>query len=630
MQFLSSLLLAVAQTALAGPYQLSSPDGQATVNLSYSDTKLTYSFSWQGVPLVEPSVISLTQQPNYSVIGVETNYINRTWKPVWGSYSEVHDHCNQLVLKLDDNNLRIDLICQVYNDGIGFRFMVPAQASLANKKIHYSFDSQMMGDFEAYAPRGENEPFGPVRLSKLALENSRPKSMPVVMDSGNGQWLAILESDLYSADLFKHAEFGIPTDSQTISILTKAIAKGKKLVTPWRVMLFGNSPGDLVNSTVPLSLAAPCKLQDTHWIKPGKGLWDWRIHGYHNGEFEYGINTQSYLRIIDFAAEYGIEYFTIDDHWFTIGDDGQLITEPKVDMPKVIAYAKENGVAVVLYYDRKKAVGKKLIEDKRLFAYFKELGAAGLKYGFMGPNVPFSRSAIEGSAEEQLLIFFHDGPVPMTGVQRTLPNMVSREYCHAQQDSRRAFSPSGFLKMAMVNALAGPLDQANGNFGIKSINAGERKKGPRKKNSYVSTVVSEVARCLVISSGLITLPDAPEEYRKKADLFEFLRQMPATWDESRVINSRMGEYITTIRRSGESWFVGSVNNETPRSIIIALDFVDPSRTYDVTLFEDTEESHGINNPEDYEILSKILKAGDVVTARMAAGGGHAMILRPAE
>jgi len=246
----------------------------------------------------------------------------------------------------------------------------------------------------------------------------------------------------------------------------------------------------------------------------------------------------------------------------------------------------------------------------------------------MGNKADFTRNAINAAAENKLLLNFHDGPCPMTGVQRTMPNLVTREYCHAQQDGRRAFTPESFLKMAMVNALIGPLDQANGNFGIKSINAGERAKGPRKKDSYISTVTSEVARTLVVFSGVITLPDAPEEYMKKKDLFEFLKNMPATWDDTRVLNSKMGEYITVARRTGDAWYVGSVNDQTTRTLEVTLGFLEAGCSYEVTLYQDTSDSHGVDNPEAYEIKTTTVKSVDVIRAKMASGGGHAMILRP--
>ena len=183
--------------------------------------------------------------------------------------------------------------------------------------------------------------------------------------------------------------------------------------------------------------------------------------------------------------------------------------------------------------------------------------------------------------------------------------------------------------MAMVNALTGPLDQANGAYGLNGINAGERERGPKAHGSYNSTVVSETARLLVIFSGLICLPDAPEEYAKKADLFEFIRRMPpATWDDTRIFNSRVGESITTARRSGQEWFIGSVINERGGELLIPLDFLAPGVNYDATFYEDAPDNHYINNREAYRIRSGTVASRDTIKARLAPGGGHCIWIRP--
>jgi alpha-glucosidase len=137
-----------------------------------------------------------------------------------------------------------------------------------------------------------------------------------------------------------------------------------------------------------------------------------------------------------------------------------------------------------------------------------------------------------------------------------------------------------------------------------------------------------VARCLVIPTGLVTLPDAPEEYLKKADLFEFLKLMPESWDDSRVINSKTGEYITVARRSGDTWFVGSVNDQQAKTLKVKLDFLDPKTTYEAILFQDATDAHGVKNPEAYEIKKQTVRQGGVISAKLAVGGGHAIILQP--
>ncbi len=624
-QTLALLAGLAAANVSAASFPVKSPDGRAVVTVDCSDSALSYSLAWKGEKLVETSAISLVDGASYEIIGSETKAIDETWKPTWGQSSEIRDHCQQLTLQLKASGLRVDLVCQVYDDGVGIRFAVPAQAGWAKKALKYQFECQVAGDYNAYGGAAGGVPPGPIPSSTLGKGKGRIGGVPFIMDTAKGSWMALLESDLFSAELFPAGKLGVKPKTTSVQMTANATATDKGFLTPWRVILLGEQAGNLIENNVALNLAAPCQIKDTSWIQTGLGLWDWRVHGYDNGDFKYGIDTRSFLRYIDFCAAQGIPFFTIDDYWFLSAKDGKMKVSPEVDMPKVMAHAKEKGVGIMLYYDRKKGD----FGDGTLFKHYADLGAIGMKYGFMGNKADFTRAAIRSAAENQLMIFFHDGPTPMTGVERTMPNMISREYCHGQQDSRSAFLPSTFVKMAMINALTGPLDMSNGNFGLAGINAGEREKGPKKQHSYISTVVSEVARCLIIPSALVTLPDAPEEYLKKADLFAFLQAMPATWDETRVLHGKIGDYITTARRTGDTWFVGSVNNEkAARSLEIKLDFLQPGVTYEAALFMDAPETDGVKNPEAYKVAKQTVKQGDVITAKMALGGGHAMILKP--
>ena len=613
---LLALVFCCRCNASGAEHEIRSPDGKVTARLICEDSRLSYSLSWNEREIFKNSALSLAPNAEYSVMGAETNSVNTTWETVWGQFSSVHDRCEQMVLKVDASGIQADLICRVYNDGVGFRFVVPEQQVTPNKPVSFVCEYNSDKAFKGWFPNGEREPIGPEPFG-----SGGRRKMPAVIDAGRGVFLGLLESDLYTA---KGSRTAVLSGSQSES---KATLTRKGMVTPWRVILLGTQPGALLTSTVPLNLAAECKIEDTSWIKAGKSLWDWRVHGYQAGDFTYGINTASYMRFIDFAAENNIRYFLIDDSWFKKVENGKLIIKPEVDLKKIMDYAKSKAVDIILYYDRHKG---KSLGDKALFKLYSEFGASGVKYGFMGDNALFTRTAVEETAANRLLVDFHDNPCPMTGISRTLPNALTREFCHSQQDCRKAFTPTAFLKMAMINALSGPIDQCNGAYGLDGINNGERQKGPLKKNSYNSTVVSETARTLVISSGLIILPDAPEEYEKKADLFEFIEEMPATWDESRVINSKIGEHITTARRTGDQWFVGSVINEQGGVLRMPLDFLQKGKKYTVTFYEDAPDTHYIKNRESCQIRKGQVSSKDIIEAKMAPGGGHCIWIRPTE
>ncbi|MGJ8643789.1 MAG: glycoside hydrolase family 97 catalytic domain-containing protein [Luteolibacter sp.] len=610
------VLLSVSHS-FAAPVEVQSPDGEILVSFDLEKGELNYSVSKDGQPIVGESKLEIIAGAKMALVDQSISENDTSWQPTWGQFSTIRDHHHELTLKLIAGDMPVTLLCRVFDTGVGFRFVLPEESE--GKGLTFYTTYSLAEEEGYYSPKGEQGVAGPMRRDEL-----KKISVPMVLERKDGSALAVLESDIYSADGFGSMGMNYNSEKEFVVSTSKAKSSGAGQVTPWRVILLDDAIGDLTVNAVALNLAAPCKLEDTSWIKPGKGLWDWRVHGYDNGDFVYGIDTRSYLRFIDFCADQGIQYFTVDDHWFKSAKDGEMVVAPEVDIEKVMAYAKEKGVKIKLYYDRKKGN----YGDETLFDYYSGLGASGIKYGFMGNSPSFTRSAMEAAAEHKMVINFHDGPVPMAGVERTLPNLISREYCHAQQDSRRAFTPETFLKTVMVNALVGPLDMANGNFGLNSINAGERQKGPKKKNSYISTVVSEVARTLVTYSGLITLPDAPEEYLKKADLFEFLKLKPATWDDTKVLNAEIGKVITIARRTGDTWFVGSVNDQSERTLEVPLDFLEEGKTYEVTLYEDAADAHGVNNPEAYEITTKTVKHGDVISAKMVFGGGHAMILRP--
>lgn len=602
----------------AAPATVQSPDGEIEASFELKDGLLFYSVSKGGEPVIGASQLEIISKAKMTFVDKSVRENDSSWKPTWGQFSTIRDHHNELTLEMKAGDMPVTLLCRAFDTGVGVRFVL-SNESKDKGLAFYSAYRLLEKEGDYFSPKGESGVSGPLKLNEL-----KGVKVPLVLERKDGVAIAVLESDIYSAAGFGAAKMHYNQELQALVSTNKATSSGAGQVTPWSVILIGNSIGDLTVNTVTLNLAAPCVLEDTSWIEPGKGLWDWRVHGYKVGDFVYGINTESCMRFIDFCSEQGLEYFTLDDHWFKSAMDGKMVVAPEVDIEKIMSYAKKKGVKIKLYYDRKKGN----FGDDMLFSHYSGLGASGMKYGFMGNKTDFTRSAIEAAAKYKMVINFHDGPVPMAGIERTLPNLISREYCHAQQDSRRAYTPETFLKMVMVNALIGPLDMANGNFGINSINAGERQKGPRKKNTYISTVTSEVARTLVVYSGLITLPDAPEEYLKKADLFEFLKVMPATWDDTKVLNAKIDSYITIARRSGDAWFVGSVNNQTERSLEVTLDFLDAGKRYEATLYQDTPDSHGLNNPEVYEINTTTVTRGDVIKAKMAVGGGHAMILKP--
>ncbi|KQC31832.1 alpha-glucosidase [Flagellimonas eckloniae] len=618
-------------------FQINSPNDKIAVVIHNLEGKITYSLLSMGDTLVKPSEFSIFPDKSAKIMAVQNRSENSKWKPTWGQFSEFNDNYNELMLDVEYNQVKTKLYVRLYDQGVGLRYEIEdyKEEDQATFLCQYQLNSGQV----IYSANREHEPLGPLELDeykKAVMPNAKEAHntvgeklkiyIPIIVEQPNTPYLSLLESDLFSAKGFESMKIGYDEERGSLVSSHKTELEGGKLITPWRVILVNDKVGDLVVNPVTMNLAAPLALEDDSWVKPGITLWDWRVHGYTADDgFQYGITTESYKRFIDFQKEMGIGYFLIDDFWYKHVSKGHFELSDHLNLQEVIDYANDMGTDLLLYYDNRHGS----YGNDELFPYYESLGMKGMKYGFMGDNAKFTRMAVQKGAESHLLMDFHDGPVPMTGIERTYPNAVSKEYCHAQQDRRAAFTPEAFVKMALINAIQGPLDMNNGAFDLTGINRGEREKGPREQGSYISTVTSEAARTLIIYAGLVCITDAPEAYMEKADLFEFIQKLPiGKWDESRVLNAKMGEYITTARSHNGEWFVGSVHDQKGGVLNIPLDFLKDGVTYDVTYYEDTDETHCVTNPEAYQVRTGTAKKGDIVKAKIAPGGGHCMWIRP--
>ncbi|QQE11544.1 glycoside hydrolase family 97 catalytic domain-containing protein [Planctomycetota bacterium] len=638
------LLIALFTTTntWAARYSVQSPNENLIVSISIEDNSVSYQLRSKGRVLIDRSSISLDgQQLTYSN-RVITRKSNKIWKQVYGQQSEFRDHYNENVWSVRHNRTgaKGQFIVRVYDRGMAFRFEFANNLKLKNQKFSFVNEYKLDNDSVLYYPDGEFEPIGPVKINEYRGV-TRNYKIPMVVELDSSTFLCLTESDLFTAAKTSHAQVvKIQNTDRSSRLIGKSNYRIEKtsLTTAWRVIEVAESMGDFVVSDMTMNLAKPCALRDSSWIKPGFSLWELRLRGARYGKFLYELNDRSIKRLIDFNHANGLEYVMIDGGWYYV-DDNQINPRiSKLDVRKLIEYGRKKGVGVWLYYDEhyskkensnkrgNKSIGTRpvLTVDQAL-REISELGAVGVKFGFRGFDPNFIQKTVETAAKYRLLINFHDYPPPMSGIQRTYPNVITTEYCHAQADRRTTFGPTEFIKTAQINLIAGPIDQNNGFFTFKDL----KKRYLGFQNGIVeSTVVGECARVLITSwGGFQLLPDTPEEYRGKKDLFQFIRIMPRTWDESKCLNSVYGETITIARRSGTDWFIGSATNESARQITIDLNFLKEGK-YEVIAYADSRKAHYIEMPETYEIKKLNVTNKDKVTISMAQGGGHCMWIKP--
>ena len=553
-----------------------SPDGKLRAGIEWGEGRLFYALSLADRVLVERSGISILDDAHYRVVDTRRDSVRRSWKPTWGHCSTIQDHFNELTLELEAGNLVLSLVCRVFDDGVGFRFSFPQQSRLEGQTLRYLIEYNLDADYPLYHPRGPIAPVGPFPVSEFNPDDRGPSIpalarlgkdlpsalIPAVVELGSDLYLTMLESDLYSA--VQQAQTGTMELARGrrqpgLLSMNPATVKGTEYCTPRRVFLIGKQPGDMILNPVPLNLAAESKLEDVSWVKPGKAMWDWMSREYETDGFTYGIDTASYKRLIDFGSRNNIRYLLLD----CTGTPSRRGSSKSRPMSILKRSSPTVGSGACSCCSTGTSGEGGTLPMEQVFRLYSDLGAAGVKYGFKGNDAAFTAEAITRAAEHKLLIDFHDKVTPMIGVHRTLPNAITREYGHAQQDAGRVSSPGDFVQTALINMITGPVDL---NYGFYALNTDPETSTRRAWILVVdSTVAAENAKVLICFNGLVVLPEPPEEFQKKIDFFEFIARMPQEgWDETRILKSEMTRYLSMARRAGEEWFVGALLTKRER------------------------------------------------------------------
>lgn len=612
-------------------HQVLSPDGKLMLEIKKSPEGYTYSFMANKEKLIAESTLGFMTEADgvvpsqtWNIAKATRRKVNNVWKPVWGKRSSVSDEYNELILDLENSSSSLRhfrIIARVYNDGIAFRYNVPVSGSgntaIQSELTTYNFS----GDYTAWFYNGENANIGPEKLSE-----SDGTRLPVMtVKAGNNHYMAVHEANLITGQpLVLKSEKG----STIFSVASRPEEISPGYQSAWRVILYGDRPGVLVDShTIELLNPDPAPGTDFSWVKPGVAVWDWRINGAVWDEFTYTMSYPSWIRMVDFAAEQGFLYLVLDADWYgpEFSENSDPVAGDKAkDVRKLIEYAKNKDIGIWLYLND---VGGRKYPLEETLKQYGEWGAAGVKYGFMN-GLPEEKNLRTQKitalcAQNHLLVDFHDGPIHPYGQMRTWPNAVTREFNHAQLDAHRVFVPGTFVTTVFVNMVAGPLDMNNGMFDLrqgKTTRVDENQPVP-------STLVSEAARTLIVFSGVTILPDIPEYYRKYPELSDFLSAQKMPWVESKTLAGEIGEYIVMMRQTKEAILVAAATNESERTIELPLDFLGKG-SYNAVIVQDGADAHYLTNRETLSTEKKTVTSRDKIQLKLASGGGACLLFKP--
>lgn len=625
------VLVSLLSCSAKSDFLLVSPNGAIEVNVSDINNSSAFTLICGKDTILKSSNIGLQINDisfveNIIFSDFNSAEINETWETVNGKQATVNNHYNEYklqVAKTNQSSLFYEIVFRIYDKGFAYRYIFPSETIHDSLKIEKELTSlNFKNDYTYWAYNGEKHNIGPILRSE---KNSKEVRIPMVLQFHENSFMAIHEAEIIE---FAPFSMNASSDNKSLSFNTSYSKRDTPFKTSWRTFMLGKKIGDLVESDLLVNLNEPCKIDDHSWIKPGKSLWDWRVWGYKAQDgFEYGLNTQSHKRMIDFAAENNIQYLLIDADWY--GDEFNESSDPTttregINIEECMKYGAEKNVGIILYLND---VGAKKFGLERVLKQFSEWGASGVKYGFMTGSaeekVKNTRTIVQLCAKYKLMVNFHDNPIPPSGDRRTWPNLVTKEFGHAQADARYSHFPETSVNEVLINQIAGPLDLTNGWFDLNSAHKGR----PRVFEEIPGTVVAEVAKLITIYTGWVILSDSPEAYLKKTDLFECIRKMPNQFDDFKVLDAKLDEFVSVARKAGKDWFIGSLTNREARAITLDLSFLNNDENYEATLYEDAENSHFLDNKESYTIRKQLVNSQTKLSVRMSEGGGNVVHIK---
>lgn len=599
-----------------------------------------------------------------------------------------------LRLLSNENDHEINLRFRVFNDGIGFRYEIPEQEGIDRFNIideltefNFAEDSPSWW-IPAYAYRRYEFLYANTLISEISrnkfselVENLNgprlgPEAVqtPFTVQRDDGIAIAVHEANLanYSsmtlkANGTKNMECDLIPWSDGIKVRTQA-----PMNSPWRTILIGETASDLPMSTLTLNLNEPNKLGNPEWIKPGKyiGLW-WEMIGTNQSTWgsgpHHGAKTDRVLEYVDFGAKYGFDGLLVegwntgwDENWCCTGEGenfGFYEPHPEFDNELISDYAWKKAIRLVGHHETGTQIDNYENQLDSAFAYCNRNGIRVVKTGYVNDGsqnikrideegnvqkewhhgqymVEHFRKVLETAAKYEVSVVVHE-PIKDTGIRRTYPNMLSREGARGQEfngfmpiDAHN--KPDHTTILAFTRMLSGPMDYTPGIFNLKEYRYNSPDDRTINTNHHIpSTIAKELAHYVVIYAPVQMAADLPENYEGNP-AFQFILDVPTDWEESRVLNGEIGQYITTVRRdrASEDWYLGSITNEEARTINIGMTFLDPGKEYVATIYKDPRDGGWKTKPEEVIIETMVFKNGDKYDIVLPSGGGQAIRFSP--
>jgi alpha-glucosidase len=672
---LGALLLMLAHSAAAGePPALpiaASPGGslEVAVTLDYAG-RPGYKVAYRGRPLIEDSRLGflLTDAPklerSFKVESSGTRSLDETWEQPWGERRFVRNRYNELRVRLRETRSpfrALDVVFRLYDDGLGFRYEFPDQPSLRQVNIADELTEFALaepatawwipaGEWNRYEYLYERTPAAEVGQAHTPMTLRTASGVHVAFHEAalvdySGMWLRRVTGQRFKATLAPSAD-------------GPRVRRTAPFTTPWRTIQVADRAGGLYESNLVLNLNEPNALGDVSWFMPAKyvGVW-WSLQlgteTWGSGP-THGATTANVKRYIDFAAASGFRGVLVegwntgwDREWYFADRTEFSFTKahPDFDLEALSGYARERGVHLIGHHETGGFVSDYEAQLPAAFDLYVRNGVEVIKTGYVADAGGLTFTEPDGTVRYE----WHDGqaaarhhlwvvqqaamrriaikdhePIKDTGLRRTYPNWISREGARGMEYNAWAQPPNPpehEANLFFTRMLSGPMDFTPGVLSLVG----------RDGQRIQSTIARQLALYVVIYSPLQMAADLPENYARYPGPFQFIRDVPTDWDDTRVLSGEVGDFVVVARkdRRSDDWYFGGITDEQARAVTLDLDFLDPGREYVARIYRDADDADWASNPHAIDIETRPVRRGDRWTVRMAAGGGFAVRLAAA-
>ncbi|KIO54700.1 glycoside hydrolase family 97 protein [Flavobacterium hibernum] len=659
---LASMLIFACSTKKT--YKISSPDKKAALVFELTPSgQPQYSFTSNGKSVIEPSLLGFEFQgiqkmtDGFEVVSTEEKSADETWEQPWGEFKKVRDHHNELIVHLKEakgEERLVDIIFRVFDDGLGFRYSFPKQPHLDKVKIsneitQFTFKSD---NDVWWIPVHRENSYYESTYRKTPISKTDTINTPATFETKEKLFVAIHEAnltDFASMTLLKTNDKQYKSELVPWADGVKVYAE-TPFKTPWRTIVVGKTAGEVATSTIMLNLNEPSKIEDLSWIRPSKyiGIW-WGMHleKYTWGQGpKHGATTKNTKEYIDFAAKNNFDGVLVegwnegwDGDWTADGSAFSFTKAyPDFNLDEITKYAAIKNVRLIGHHETAGATKHYESQLEDAFKLYQKMGVNTVKTGYVNKYLDKKewhdsqygarhyRKVMETAAKYHIMIDNHE-PIKGTGLQRTYPNFMSQEGGRGQEYNAWSVdggnTPEHLTTLPFTRMLSGPFDYTPGNFNFDY----KTPSGARVQ----TTLANQLALYVIIYSPLQMASDLPENYEGKPE-FQFIKDVPCNWSDTKVLDSKIGEYTTIARKDWEdkNWYLGSITNSYARNLKVDLSFLDKDKEYEAEIYADGTGTNYKTNPYPVTISKQKVNSKTVLDIKLAAGGGTAIKFSPIE